>query len=205
MSDSGSAAATTWSAGTPVKARYLASTRGSVAARWYNGVVTVAYPDGSCDIRFEDGDEEKAVLPRYIRALEDGPMLRRHVMEGGTDGKPVEPVKPHTEQQQEEEAVEEEGAAEEDDDAVEEDESDALRKAVVERMHALKLTIGGVALECGAKPRHLSCCALRKFTTGPVDACSRFSVFTPSLAPHLMVCTVNASCGQGCATTGVCL
>ena len=36
---------------------------------YYRGQVTAVYPDGSCDILYEDGDDEQQVPPGRIRSL----------------------------------------------------------------------------------------------------------------------------------------
>jgi hypothetical protein len=35
--------------------------------RWYAGEVVAAHPDGTFDVRYKDGDSEKAVGPDFIR------------------------------------------------------------------------------------------------------------------------------------------
>lgn len=60
------------SVGSRVKARYLASTHGPTARnnRWYPGCVQAVYDDGSCDITYDDGDEEDGVQPQFIKPLD---------------------------------------------------------------------------------------------------------------------------------------
>lgn len=53
-----------FASGDEVEARYKGG------RRYYKGIVTRAYPDGRCDIRYEDGDSEKRVDPTFIRVAE---------------------------------------------------------------------------------------------------------------------------------------
>jgi len=53
-----------------VKAMYLASTAGTAKSPgWWPGTVVAAHRDGTYDVDYNDGDEEKQVLSKFIRAL----------------------------------------------------------------------------------------------------------------------------------------
>ena len=67
---SSAAASQPWAValGAPLRARYLASSRGSFGTMWFPGVATVVHADGTVDVRYDDGDAEKRVQPKYIKA-----------------------------------------------------------------------------------------------------------------------------------------
>ncbi|CAM9112855.1 unnamed protein product [Phaeothamnion confervicola] len=65
--------------GTPMEARY----RGG--SRYYPGVVTAVHADGSCDVRYDDGDEE-IYMPRDLLRFPDD--------EGGSVAAAAEPAAP---------------------------------------------------------------------------------------------------------------
>ena len=43
---------------------------GTSRSKWYDGVVDVVHADGTCRIRFDDGDIYEHVKPQYITAAE---------------------------------------------------------------------------------------------------------------------------------------
>lgn len=58
--------------GARIKARFLASTDGPNAsnARWYTGCVQSVHADGTCDVKYDDDDEELGVLPGFVEVLD---------------------------------------------------------------------------------------------------------------------------------------
>ena len=67
---SSAAASQPWAValGAPLRARYLASSRGSFGTKWYSGVATAVHADGSVDVAYDDGDAELRVQPKFIKA-----------------------------------------------------------------------------------------------------------------------------------------
>ena len=67
---SSAAASQPWAValGAPLRARYLASSRGSFGTKWYSGVATAVHADGSVDVAYDDGDAEVRVQPKFIKA-----------------------------------------------------------------------------------------------------------------------------------------
>jgi hypothetical protein len=61
-----------FSLGQRVKARFGASGAGPSGTQWFPGAIALVRADGLYDIQYEDGDREEAVLPRYIKAADDG-------------------------------------------------------------------------------------------------------------------------------------
>ena len=55
--------------GARVKGRYCASRLGTMRTFWYPGVVTALHADGTCAIRYDDGDDELVVYPQFVRQL----------------------------------------------------------------------------------------------------------------------------------------
>ena len=54
--------------GDRVAARYQAAKYGVALTKWYPGVALCVHSDGSCDVRFDDGDSEDHVPPQFVRA-----------------------------------------------------------------------------------------------------------------------------------------
>ena len=54
--------------GDRAKARYMASSMGSVGTRWFQAIVTAVHADGCCDVEYDDGDKEARVLPKFLKA-----------------------------------------------------------------------------------------------------------------------------------------
>ena len=67
-----------YSVGTRVAARFQASWKragpmGTARTKWYPGCIASApYADGCCDIRYDDGDFEARVQPKFIRGMSWG-------------------------------------------------------------------------------------------------------------------------------------
>jgi len=57
--------------GDAVRARFGASTLGVAGTSWFAGFIVKIHDDQRCDVKYEDGDFEPRVLPKYIR-LRDG-------------------------------------------------------------------------------------------------------------------------------------
>ena len=55
--------------GDRVAARYQAAKYGVALTKWYPGVALCVHSDGSCDVRFDDGDTEDHVPPQFVRAM----------------------------------------------------------------------------------------------------------------------------------------
>lgn len=56
--------------GDSVSAKYMATTAGAKApGSWFPGKIAKLHGDGTCDIQYEDGDRENAVLARYIKTV----------------------------------------------------------------------------------------------------------------------------------------
>ena len=46
--------------------------QGQIGGRnWFDGVVTAVYEDGTCDLDYDDGDNEERVAPRFVKAMAD--------------------------------------------------------------------------------------------------------------------------------------
>ena len=63
-------AAIRWALGNAVEARFLVQQYGPTLTFWHPGRITASHADGSCDIRFDDGDREDHVPAKYIRPSE---------------------------------------------------------------------------------------------------------------------------------------
>ena len=55
--------------GERVRCRWLASRVGPAKTQWYAGVVRAVGTDGRCTVRYDDDDEEEAVLPQFVKRL----------------------------------------------------------------------------------------------------------------------------------------
>jgi len=55
--------------GARVLGRFCASRLGTTRTFWYAGVVTAMHADGTCAIRYDDGDDELVVYPQFVRRL----------------------------------------------------------------------------------------------------------------------------------------
>ena len=53
--------------GSHVKARYLASSKGTFGTQWFSGVVTASHADGTFNITYVDGDFESNVMPAFVK------------------------------------------------------------------------------------------------------------------------------------------
>lgn len=76
-------------AGARVKARFLASSEGETQhTEYYEGTAAVVHADGTVDVDYDDGDQEKAVASRYVELLQPADVaitlnnIRRAVLEG---------------------------------------------------------------------------------------------------------------------------
>ena len=56
--------------GQKVKGKFGASAHGSFAASWYPAKVTASHDDATYDLAYDDGDKEKRVPHKFIRACE---------------------------------------------------------------------------------------------------------------------------------------
>ena len=66
-------AATSFSVGARVKARFRATTIGAAGTKWFEGTVMACHADGTCDITYVDGDVEHRVQPRFIKPTVPAP------------------------------------------------------------------------------------------------------------------------------------
>ena len=55
--------------GARVLGRFCASRLGTTRTFWYAGVVMAVHADGTCAIRYDDGDDELVVYPQFVRRL----------------------------------------------------------------------------------------------------------------------------------------
>ena len=56
-------------AGDRVKGRWGASMGGPMVGAWYDGRVEKVHGDGTMHVKYDDGDEEPRVLPRYVKHI----------------------------------------------------------------------------------------------------------------------------------------
>jgi len=55
--------------GAKVRARFGATKHGASGTSWFDGTVTAVHSTGQCDIKFDDGDFEANVLPKYVKLI----------------------------------------------------------------------------------------------------------------------------------------
>ena len=56
-----------FSVGARVEGRYMATTLGPFGTKWYPATVQRVHADGSCDLHYDDSEDESHVAVRFVR------------------------------------------------------------------------------------------------------------------------------------------
>ena len=69
--------------GDRIRAKYLATSEGArCPGNYFDGTITKVHGTGETyDIKYDDGDIEKGVLAKYVRASESAPAAKRKAVE----------------------------------------------------------------------------------------------------------------------------